>query len=279
MSNVFWGAPEAMAVGANPFALLLGDSWFWYPRGNLAVEIGAAMAEHQFVVAGTNGANAGDWGSKLRRSTDFTFKMYAKDVKALILSGGGNEIAGEDDFLAILAEPEQCRNATTVNECYEAGQPDGTLARIAAAYRAVILKFRAYNQAGTVFTHNYDHCWPTGKGFFGPGDWLKVPMERAEVPKELRRDLFKDLLRRLYEVQQQLAKDPGLMPMVPIATAGTMPDKESMWANEIHPTPKGFRLLAREAVVPAVQNAMAALLAASPQPTVPKKRARRRKGK
>jgi len=42
MSNVFWGAPEAMAENANPFALLLGDSWFWYPLDNLAVEIAAA---------------------------------------------------------------------------------------------------------------------------------------------------------------------------------------------------------------------------------------------
>ena len=207
MSNVFWGAPEAMAENANPFALLLGDSWFWYPLDNLAVEIAAAMPDQQFVVAGTNGANAGDWGAKLRRSTDFTFKMYAKDVRALILSGGGNEIAGEDDFLAILAEPEQCRNATSVEQCYEAGQPDGVMTRIAAAYRASILKFRAYNQAATVFTHNYDHCWPTGKGFFGPGDWLKRPMDLAEVPDKLRRDLFKDLLRRLNEMQQQLAKD------------------------------------------------------------------------
>jgi len=263
MSNVFWGAPEAMAENANPFALLLGDSWFWYPLDNLAVEIAAAMPDQQFVVAGTNGANAGDWGAKLRRSTDFTFKMYAKDVRALILSGGGNEIAGEDDFLAILAEPEQCRNATSVEQCYEAGQPDGVMTRIAAAYRASILKFRAYNQAATVFTHNYDHCWPTGKGFFGPGDWLKRPMDLAEVPDKLRRDLFKDLLRRLYEMQQQLAKEPGLMPMVPIRTAGTLPDEERMWANEIHPTPRGFRLLARDAIVPALQNAMAAPAAAS----------------
>jgi hypothetical protein len=278
VSNVFWGAPEAIAVGANPFALLLGDSWFWYPVDNLAVEIGAAMPDHQFVVAGTNGTSAGDWGIKSRRSTDFTFKMYAKEVKAFILSGGGNEIAGEDDFLAILADPEQCRNATTVNDCYETGQPDGTLARIAAAYRAVILKFRAYNQTATVFTHNYDHSWPTGKGFFGPGKWLKHPMDLAQVPKELRRDLFKDLLHRLGEMQKQLAKEPSLMPMVPITTAGTMPDNESMWANEIHPTPAGFRLLARKAVVPAVQNATAALAAAPLQPASGQ-RARRKKRK
>ena len=49
------------------------------------------------------------------------------------------------------------------------------------------------------------------------------------------------------------------MPMVPIKTAGTLPDEERIWANEIHPTPRGFRLLARNAIVPALQNAMAAL--------------------
>lgn len=126
--KVYWGAPEAIAAQANPFALLLGDSWFWYPLGNLAVAIGEEMPEHEFVVAGTNGANAGDWDTKLRSSTRFTLKMYAEGVRAFILSGGGNEIAGEDDFLRILAEPEQCRNAQSVEECYEPGQPEGVLA-------------------------------------------------------------------------------------------------------------------------------------------------------
>ena len=40
MANVYWGAPEAIADNANPFALLLGDSWLWYPLDNLAVDAG-----------------------------------------------------------------------------------------------------------------------------------------------------------------------------------------------------------------------------------------------
>jgi hypothetical protein len=281
--KVYWGAPEAMAAQANPFALLLGDSWFWYPLGNLAVAIGEEMPEHEFVVAGTNGANAGDWDTKLRSSTRLTFKMYAGSVRAFFLSGGGNEIAGEDDFLRILAEPEQCNKAPSVEECYEPGQPDGVLGRIAAAYRGVILQFRAYNKTATVFTHNYDNCWPTGKGFFGPGEWLKRPMEAAQVPDDLRRPLFADLLRRLGEVQKELAREPSLMPMVPIATAGTMPDEQRMWANELHPTAAGFRILARDAVVPALQGAMPATLAATAAATeaqpAPRKRAKRKKKK
>ena len=252
--NVYWGAPEAMAANANPFALLLGDSWFWYPFSNLAVAVAEEMPRHEFVVAGTNGANAEDWGTKLSASVKFTFKMYAQGVRAFILSGGGNEIAGEEDFLAILAEPNQCRNATAVGGCYEPGQPEGVLARIAASYRAVILKFRVYNPTAVVFTHNYDHCWPTGRGFFGPGDWLKRPMDLAEVPERLRRPMFVDLMRRLLQMQRQLARDPALGPLVPIRTAGTMPDDERMWGNEIHPTPEGFRLLAARAVVPALRK-------------------------
>jgi hypothetical protein len=277
--KVYWGAPEAIAAQANPFALLLGDSWFWYPRSNLAVAIGEEMPDHEFVVAGTNGANAGDWDTKLRSSTNFTFKMYAGSVRAFILSGGGNEIAGEDDFLRILAEPEQCRNAESVDECYEPGQPEAVLGRIAAAYRGVILKFRAYNKTATVFTHNYDNCWPTGEGLFGPGDWLKRPMDLAEVPEKLRRPLFADVFRRLGEVQRQLAEESSLKPMVPIATAGTMPDEERMWANEIHPTPAGFKILAREAVVPALRGempAMPAAIAARPARRKPKKRKKKK---
>lgn len=256
MASVYWGTFGAINAGANPVALFLGDSWFWYPLDNLAIEIGAAYPNNDFLVVGKNGAEAAEWDTKLRKDVDFAFKTYASGVQALVLSGGGNDIAGMADFLRILAD--NCSQATTVAECYRVAQPDVILSTITSAYRTVILKFRAYNAAATVFTHNYDNAWPTGKGVFGPADWLKAPMDKAKVPKALRRDLFKDLLARLRQAQLALAKEQGLGPLVAIASAGTMPDDptgvDRWWANELHPTPAGFRLLARKAFIPAMKK-------------------------
>jgi len=130
----------------------------------------------------------------------------------------------------------------------------------------VILRFRAYNPSAPIFMHNYDNAWPTGKGFFGPGDWLKVPMDLAKVPRDmaLRRDLFRTLIASLRTAQLALAKDKALGPgrLVAIKSAGTMPEPsdptaqndDQWWANELHPTPKGFRLLAAKAFIPALKG-------------------------
>lgn len=264
MSNIYWGVSGALHDGANPTIMVISDSWFWYPIDNLAIEIGGAMPNQTLVVVGNNGAEAAQWSDKLRKSIDFAYKMYGSSVQALMLSGGGNDVAGTSDFLRILQD--NCSKATTATECFRPGQPDAIIAKIIGAYKEVILRFRAYNPSAPIFMHNYDNAWPTGKGFFGPGDWLKVPMDLAKVPRDmaLRRDLFRTLIASLRTAQLALAKDKALGPgrLVAIKSAGTMPEPsdptaqndDQWWANELHPTPKGFRLLAAKAFIPALKG-------------------------
>ena len=82
----------------------------------------APSFKDDMVVIGKNGSEAQDWATKQRKEIDFAFKIYAKDVRALLLSGGGNDIAGTADFMRILAE--DCSKAKTVAQCYGDGQPD-----------------------------------------------------------------------------------------------------------------------------------------------------------
>lgn len=256
MSNVYWGVHGALAASANPSILMIGDSWFWYPLDNLAGEIGSALPTQTLVVVGYNGADAAQWSDKYRKDVDFGFKMYGNSVQALMLSGGGNDIAGMSDFLRLLKD--DCSKATTTAGCFREGQPDAIISKIIGAYKEVILRFRAYNKDAPVLMHNYDYAWPTGKGLFGPADWMKVPMEKAKVPKALRRDLFKELLDRLRVEQLILKKDKTLGALIAIRSAGTMPDgddvKETWWANELHPTPAGFKLLVTKAFVPELKK-------------------------
>lgn len=251
-TNVYWGVPGALAAGANASVVLCGDSWLWYPVDNLAVELAAALPLQTFVVIGNNGAEAGEWATKYRKDIDFALKMYGRGAQLLILSGGGNDIAGTRDFLKIIKD--DCSKATSVEACYRSAQPDEILLRIIAAYRGVIAKLRAYNKTATVLMHNYDYAWPTGKGLFGPSDWLKAPMDKALVPNKLRRPLFKELIKRLGEAQLALTKEPGLGPIVAVQSAGTLPDDKSSWANELHPKPSEFRRLARKALLPEIKR-------------------------
>ena len=256
MANVFWGVQGAMAAEVNADVLLIGDSWFWYPVDNLANEMAAALTGRNFVVVGYNGAEAAQWSDKYRKDIDHGFRMYGAGVKALLLSGGGNDIAGMSDFLRLIKD--DCSNAKAVQECYREGQPEAIISKIIAAYREVILRFRAYNSAATVVMHNYDYAWPSGKGLFGPSDWLKAPMDKARVPVLLRRLLFKDLIDRLRQAQLNLKREKALGPLVAVASAGTMPEQsegiDQWWANELHPTPRGFKLLVQKAFLPELRK-------------------------
>ena len=253
MRNVFWGMLDLKQQQdqINPTLLLIGDSWFWYPFDNLAIEIGARFQQQVLLVIGRNGSEAGDWATKERKDIERAFDWYAAGVRGLLLSGGGNDIAGLNDFMRLLKA--DCSHAQSVADCYRIGQPAATLTGIEGAYRAVIEKFRAYNPTAPVFVHQYDHAWPTGQGVFGPANWLKEPMEAARVPVGLRRALFKDLIGGLRDMQLGLSLVASLR-VVLIQSAGTLPEDTSMWANELHPTPEGFRLLAREAFVPALKG-------------------------
>jgi len=256
-SKVFWGINSLRSspdVVGNPTLILIGDSWFWYPFNNLASELAAQLnGEHKLLVLGNNGAEAQDWNKKYRNEIGLAFEWYASTASALLLSGGGNDIAGPEDFDPIIED--DCSKATDVSQCYSPGQPEAILSNVKTAFQVVIGKFRKYNATVPVICHNYEKAWPTGKGLFGPADWLKLPMDDGKVPKGLRHDLFVDLIDRLYEKQRELAKpSAGLGKIIPLQTAGTLPDKEDIWANELHLKPGAFDKMVKLAWLPALKK-------------------------
>lgn len=254
---VYWGLYSLRAsedTTQGPTLILVGDSWFWYPFNNLATEIASKLKEkHVLLVLGDNGAEAQQYFTKYKKSIALGFEWYAADCKALLISGGGNDIAGSNDFLPILLS--NCSNATTVAECYRPGQPDFIMGKIKDAYRDLIREFRKYNADAPVFCHNYEKAWPTGEGVFGPADWLKEPMKTAQVPTHLRHDMFVDMLTRLNTIQEELKKpEEGLGRIEVIESAGTLPDTEDIWANELHLKPAAFKKMVKLAWKPVLNN-------------------------
>jgi len=246
--NVYWGAHGAIADGAAPSIMMVGDSWFWYPFDNLAQEVGRLRPNETVVVVGNNGAEAAEWSTRYRKDIDFAFRMLASDVKVLLVSGGGNDLAGMKDFLRIVKD--DCSTATSVAGCYRTAEPGTLMTMLMGCYRTLITKFRAYNKRAPVILHQYDYAWPTGAGVFGPADWLQEPMLAAQVKADLQRRLFRDLINRLKKAQIDLAGERALGRVLVASSAGTLPENTAIWANELHPTPEGFRLIAEQAIEP-----------------------------
>ncbi len=256
-AKVYWGLNSVNSGDdhpGNPTLILIGDSWFWYPFNNLAHELASQLSfNHVLLVLGNNGAEAQEWSTKYRKQIDLAFKWYAEGAQGLLLSGGGNDVAGPEDFDPLIED--NCSGKRTVESCYSPLQPGSLLGKIRGSYEDVIAKFRKYNGTAPFFTHNYEKAWPTGDGLFGPAKWLKVPMERARVPEKLRHPLFVDLIAQLRNAQLDIAKaTQGPGKFIPIETAGTLPDDEDVWANELHLKPAAFKKMVKAAWIPVLKQ-------------------------
>lgn len=123
MSNVHLGVHNAMTMGANPSIMMIEDSWSWYPLDldNLTNEISGsgALPSQTFLLVGRTGQEVIDWSGRHRKEIDLAFKIYGDGGSELLLSGGGNDIAGRSDFLWIIREG--CSKDKEIQGCYREG--------------------------------------------------------------------------------------------------------------------------------------------------------------
>jgi hypothetical protein len=94
-----------------------------------------------------------------------------------------------------------------------------------------------------IFLHNYSYARPTGKGVFGGSSWLKSALDDAKVPDHLQAKCLRYVLDAFTDRLEQIAainKDH----IVLIDSRQTL--DASDWANELHPTPDGFKKIATQ---------------------------------
>jgi hypothetical protein len=168
-------------------------------------------------------------------------------TKALLISGGGNDFAGEEDFRTLIRD--DCTGADGLEVCWRPGQPQALFDGVEAGYREIIRAARDAGFDGTVFVHAYDYAVPTGRGFNRfIGGWLKQPLDTSRVPPELHRPLVRALVDEL-ETRLRNLQDPD-GPIVFIDSTGVL--REDEWHDELHPTRAGFDRIAAECWLPAV---------------------------
>lgn len=239
-SGPYWDERDMIAHHERPEILAIGDSWFWYPFNNLLNPIFNVWNGRVILALGDNGAEMADYaGPRFRSEIAETLETYGDSIRLVLVSGGGNDIAGEDDFGLILRD--DCRGAGSVAQCYEAGQPAAVLDAIERACRSLVARVRRTLPDCAIVLHNYDYAIPSGKGFMGMGNWLKKPMDEARVPLRLRPRLINDLIDRLGERLSGLAARIDNVHFV--NSAGTL--RHAEWGNELHPRPSGFNKLVR----------------------------------
>lgn len=247
VTGPFWDEQEMAREGVLPTILALGDSWFHYPVSSLLIPIFRHSGNKVIYCQGASGAEAEEFLHDYYRKPFISSLKGFNKVDKVLLSAGGNDFSGLDDFTALL-EPD-CTGAKTAADCFRNGQPARMLNRIVGYYDELVGLVKKHRSAAKVLVHNYDYAVPNGKGFLGFGQWLKTPMDQAKVPKpnewamgSLRRELVRELIDQFGRKLEDFAtQSKGKVRFV--KTSGRI-SKEENWANELHPTPGGFEEVA-----------------------------------
>ena len=249
---------EAVSAGV---LIAEGDSWFDYPFHDVL-----QMLEDDYLFDVESVAHKGDCVEDMAHSGG-QFEEFARRLekllragkvpRAILLSGGGNDIAG-DEFALLLNHAASSLPA--LNEDILRGVID---VRLKNAYARIISGLTEISkfylgQAIPIITHGYDYALPDGRGFLGgfwllPGPWLEPGFRRKgyrDFPANAR--LVATLMDRFNSMLESVSANPQFAHVRYLNLRNTLySDPASTqykrhWGNELHPTKAGFELVTRK---------------------------------
>jgi hypothetical protein len=236
-----------------------GDSWFDYPLSDVLKTL---EDNHGYEVESV--AHAGDivedmaYTDQLEAFASRLEKLIRHSVtpKAILLSGGGNDVAGTE-FAALLNHsdaPTRGLNQRIV---------DGLInERLREAYIRILTTITGLcrgklGRPVPILLHGYDYPIPDGRGFAGgfwflPGPWLEPGFRRKgymDMPE--RTAITASLIDRFNEMLRKVTQTQGFAHVTFVDLRGTLPrgaEYKKWWANELHPTARGFQKVTDEFV-------------------------------
>jgi hypothetical protein len=250
--------------------LAQGDSWFDYPPGTDLIDCLHSNHGHTITNIAVAGSTLNDevYGPVPRelfglplgpkqsndpdRITELVNRIQQDKPQALLVSAGGNDIAG-DEFFSFINNSKS--GLTAINPEVLDGVVNSTFK---AAYEYLIVTaLAAAKDVGItmpIFTHGYDYPWPDGRGvisFLGwkVGPWFDPTFNEKNYPYnnnaanlQVRHDITAKFIDSLNTMLAGLAqKYAGQVFHVDLT--GTL-QSETDWANELHPGNAGFNTLA-----------------------------------
>lgn len=235
-----------------------GDSWFDYPGLDILscledeylfdVE-SVARKGHCLEDMAYTGGQFEDFARKLE-------KLLREQTvpRAILLSGGGNDIAG-DEFALLLNHAAS--SLTPLNGDIVKGVVD---VRLRAAYLSMIggltdIAKSYLNRPIPIIMHGYGYAVPDGRGFLGgfsllPGPWLEPGFRNKGWPSlNDNKKVIGDLIDRFNSMLQGVSAIPQLGHVYYVDLRNCLRDDakyKNDWANELHPTRSGFRTVTKK---------------------------------
>jgi lysophospholipase L1-like esterase len=254
------GAPAKKRAVPKTAGVLIaeGDSWFDYPFHDVLDDLEDI---HGFDVESV--AHKGDTvedmaysGGQLDGFARRVEKVLRSGTRprAILLSGGGNDIAG-DEFALLLNHASS--GVAGLNDKVVSGVIDE---RLRNAYVTILSGItavcrRQIGESVPIVVHGYDYAVPDGRGVLGgwgplPGPWLEPGFRRkGYAAMTTRRRIVVELIDRFNEMLDGLSGRAPFAHVRYLDLRNTLPTGrhyKDHWANELHPTAKGFEAVTRK---------------------------------
>ena len=257
----------AAAAGKPKLGLLIaeGDSWFDYPFYDVLEVLENQGYDVESVAhMGDNLEDMAHDPGQVERLTRVFEKVRerGKKPRAILLSGGGNDIAGEEFAMLV-------NHANSGLPALNTTVADGVIAeRLRTAMASLVgvvtrLSESHFAERVRVVIHGYDYPIPDGRGWLGggwilPGPWLEPGFRRKGHVAENRQQkasvleanarVLRDLIDRYNVMLSGLVRDlasSGLSHVRYVDLRGTLSAAlpsgyKADWGNELHPTKPGF---------------------------------------
>jgi hypothetical protein len=246
------------AAGPKGIATVIaeGDSWFDYLWFDI---LDTLEDDHGYDVESTARAGdrvesmAYDQGqlTKFRKALEKVVRR-GEVPKAILLSGGGNDVAGEQFFMLLdhAASPAPGLNDDVVRGVVDVRVRDAYLVLIAAITR---LCETTIGRVVPIVVHGYDRPVPDGRGFGDPwpipglpGPWLRPGFTlKGFTSDSVNKAIVGDLIDRFNRMLRGVAAQFPHVRYVDLrGTLSSGANYREWWANELHPTEKGFKAVA-----------------------------------
>jgi hypothetical protein len=243
--------------------LAQGDSWFDYTCGKAIIH----GLRDFFKPENAYFKNIAASGRTLRKMLSREFKdalgtgpPRGARWNGILLSGGGNDICGDDRFQNWLKPNDGGAHSP---DYYITDAFYDELGMLEGIYKQAIDLVGDKAPGVRLFVHDYDFAIPDGRGVTGPsphlradfrplGPWMRPAFEergyyeRGDPVPQLTKDIVTVILERFADRLVGLEKNyPDRLVLV--RTQGTLkPIQDTkLWANELHPYNDSFELLAK----------------------------------
>jgi hypothetical protein len=242
----------AATAGTKGWLIAEGDSWFDYPGTDLLNALEQSAYDVQSVARAGDRVEMMAFGrGQLDKFAAAVEKVIASGhtPKAILLSGGGNDIAGSEFGFLInhAGSPKQGFNDSVVRGVIDE--------RVRDAYVWIIrtisdLCQKMLKQKVRIILHGYGYPIPDGDGVLGgwgplPGPWLRPGfIEKGFNSLPQNTDMMHELMDRFNNMLKGVAGDFSHVRYVNLRDV--LPAKKMLWANELHPKDAGFKLAAKE---------------------------------